>query len=143
MAAPMISLRHALQSYVNTHVLLHGILQQCMITQGVRKHLPADWRKRLQAIQAALATETRNLPPDVGQDDSMSYFAAKAIRDKLAGSADKTLFGGLKGSAGSWDKIVKAYEKQSKPSTTAMQPIALQSAPYNRLSMLNSRFQPF
>lgn len=42
----------------------------------------------------------------------MSYFAAKEIRDKLAGSADKSLFGNLKGSAGSWDKIVKAYEKQ-------------------------------
>ena len=43
----------------------------------------------------------------------MSYFAAKEIRDKLAGSADKSLFGTLKGSAGSWDKIVKLYEKQS------------------------------
>ncbi|KAL3135422.1 hypothetical protein ABBQ32_007603 [Trebouxia sp. C0010 RCD-2024] len=74
--------------------------------------------------------------PVMHQHDSMSYFAAKAIRDKLAGSADKTLFGGLKGSAGSWDKIVKAYEKQSKPSTTVI------SATYNRLSMLNSRFSP-
>lgn len=75
--------------------------------------MPADWRKRLQAIQAAAATEAKSLPPGIGQHESMSYFAAKDIRDKLAGSADKGLFGNLKGSAGSWDKIVKAYEKQS------------------------------
>lgn len=91
-------------------------LQQGLMMQGVRKHLPADWRKRLQAIQAAAATEAKNLPPDAGQYDSISYFAAKDIRDKLARSADKNLFGSLKGSAGTWDKIVKAYEKQSKSS---------------------------
>lgn len=47
----------------------------------------------------------------------MSYFVAKDIRDRLAESADKTLFGNLKGSAGSWDRIVKAYEKQSTYTT--------------------------
>ena len=87
--------------------------KQYITVQGVRKHLPADWRKRLQAIQAAAATEAKSLPPGISQHESMSYVAAKEIRDKLAGSADKSLFGNLKGSAGSWDKIVKAYEKQS------------------------------
>ena len=56
----------------------------------------------------------KNLPSEFGPNDSGNYFAAKEIRDKLAGSADKNLFGGLKGSAGAWDKIVKAYEKQSE-----------------------------
>jgi hypothetical protein len=32
------------------------------------------------------------------------------IRDKLAESGERTLFGGLSGQAGIWDKIVKAYD---------------------------------
>ena len=56
----------------------------------------------------------KSLPPSFDQSASMTYPTAKEIRDKLAGSADKGLFGGLKGSAGTWDKIVKAYEKQSE-----------------------------
>ena len=86
----------------------------CVPMQGVRKHIPTDWRKRLQAIQAAASAEMKSLPADFDQPASMSYFNATEIRDRLAGSAEKGLFGGLKGSAGTWDKIVKAYEKQSK-----------------------------
>jgi len=82
--------------------------------QGVRKHIPTDWRKRLQAIQAAAAAEMKSLPADFDQTASVSYFSATHIRDRLAGSAEKGMFGGLKGIAGTWDKIVKAYEKQSK-----------------------------
>jgi len=82
--------------------------------QGVRKHIPTDWRKRLQAIQAAASAEMKSLPADFDQTASVSYFNATEIRDRLAGRAEKGMFGGLKGSAGTWDKIVKAYEKQSK-----------------------------
>lgn len=82
--------------------------------QGVRKHIPTDWRKRLQAIQAAASAEVKSLSADFDQTASVSYFNATEIRDRLAGSAEKGVFGGLKGSAGTWDKIVKAYEKQSK-----------------------------
>ena len=81
--------------------------------QGTRKHLPADWRKRLQALQAAASAELKQLPSEAELDTAISYFKAREIRDKLAGSADKSLFGNLKGSAGTWDKIVRAYEKQS------------------------------
>ncbi len=56
----------------------------------------------------------KSLPADFDQTASVSYFNATEIRDRLAGSAEKGMFGGLKGSAGTWDKIVKAYEKQSK-----------------------------
>lgn len=83
--------------------------------------MPADWRKRLQAIQAAASAEMKSLPSSFDQSASVSYFTAKAIRDKLAGNADKGLFGGLRGSAGTWDKIVKAYEKQSGPQQLVMQ----------------------
>ncbi|KAA6425254.1 MAG: hypothetical protein FRX49_04749 [Trebouxia sp. A1-2] len=80
---------------------------------GVRKHIPTDWRKMLQAIQAAASVEMKSLPADFDQTASVSYFNATEIRDRLAGSAEKGMFGGLKGSAGTWDKIVKAYEKQN------------------------------
>ncbi|DBB09844.1 TPA: hypothetical protein ACH3X3_001459 [Trebouxia sp. C0006] len=80
---------------------------------GVRKHIPSDWRKRLQAIQAAASAEMKSLPADFDQTASVSYFSATEIRDRLAESAEKRMFGGLKGSAGTWDKIVKAYEKQN------------------------------
>ncbi|KAL0037407.1 hypothetical protein WJX79_006441 [Trebouxia sp. C0005] len=80
---------------------------------GVRKHIPTDWRKMLQAIQAAAFVEMKSLPADFDQTASVSYFNATEIRDRLAGSAEKGMFGGLKGSAGTWDKIVKAYEKQN------------------------------
>lgn len=80
---------------------------------GTRKHLPTDWRKRLQALQAAASAELKHLPSEAESDAAISYFKAREIRDKLAGSADKSLFGNLKGSAGTWDKIVRAYEKQS------------------------------
>lgn len=86
----------------------------CVPVQGVRKHIPTDWRKMLQAIQAAAFVEMKSLPADFDQTASVSYFNATEIRDRLAGSAEKGMFGGLKGSAGTWDKIVKAYEKQSK-----------------------------
>ncbi|KAG2493959.1 hypothetical protein HYH03_007889 [Edaphochlamys debaryana] len=42
----------------------------------------------------------------------MDYLRAVEIRDKLASTAERGLFGGLSGPAGTWDKIVKAYEKQ-------------------------------
>jgi hypothetical protein len=43
-------------------------------------------------------------------DAPVDYFRAVQIRDKLAESGERTLFGGLSGQAGIWDKIVKAYE---------------------------------
>ncbi|DBB02880.1 TPA: hypothetical protein ACH3X1_013485 [Trebouxia sp. C0004] len=84
-----------------------------IFNMGVRKHIPTDWRKRLQAIQAAASAEMKSLPADFDQTASVSYFTASEIRDRLAGSAEKGMFGGLKGSAGTWDRIVKAYEKQN------------------------------
>lgn len=86
--------------------------------QGTRKHLPVDWRKRLRAIQAAASTELETLPAQLSTDAAVDYFAALAIRSSLAEDADKGLFGGLKGAAGTWDKLVKAYEKQSQSCCT-------------------------
>lgn len=82
--------------------------------QGTRKHLPVDWRKRLRAVQAAVSSEAKSLPPQLSTDEAVDFFTAQHIRDSLAEDADKGYFGGLKGAAGTWDKVVKAYQKQSK-----------------------------
>ena len=41
----------------------------------------------------------------------LDYLRAVEIRDKLAASCERTMFGGLTGAASQWDKVVKAYEK--------------------------------
>ena len=85
--------------------------------QTSRQKIPADWHKRLQAIQAKVTEEAKQLPAELlsqlsgGSDVPLDYFRCRDIRDKLAEKGERTLFGGLSGSAGIWDKIVKAYEK--------------------------------
>ena len=44
----------------------------------------------------------------------MEYAAVKRIRDTLAETAEKTFFGILTGTAGLWDKVLRAYEKDSE-----------------------------
>lgn len=83
-----------------------------------RQKLPKDWHKRLQVIQAKAAEAVKEVPAEVlsslkdGADASIDYLRAVELRDKLASSSERTLFGGLTGPAATWDKIVKAYEKQ-------------------------------
>ncbi|WIA18375.1 hypothetical protein OEZ85_009837 [Tetradesmus obliquus] len=81
-----------------------------------RQKLPADWHKRLEAIKSKISEAEKELPPGLlsqlpgPADAPVDYFRALQIRDKLAESGERTLFGGLSGQAGIWDKIVKAYE---------------------------------
>ncbi|KXZ55081.1 hypothetical protein GPECTOR_3g237 [Gonium pectorale] len=83
-----------------------------------RQKIPKDWHKRLQVIQAKAAEALKEVPSEVlngltdGSDASVDYLRAVEIRDKLASTSERTMFGGLSGPAGTWDKIVKAYEKQ-------------------------------
>ena len=112
------------------HVGMHdqGRCSKCMTSmqpvaglQVDRRKLAADWRKRLQAVQAsALAASQEGLSGELqaqllaGSSDSTSgstYLAALQLRDELAASAEKTLLGYYKGEAGIVDKIVKAFEK--------------------------------
>jgi hypothetical protein len=82
-----------------------------------RQKLVADWSKRLAAIAAKASDCFKELGPDVtsqlkdGADSPLDYMRAVEIRDLLAKTAERTLFGGLSGPAAEWDKIVKAYEK--------------------------------
>ena len=61
-----------------------------------------------------MSTELKALPPQLSTDEAVDFFAAQQIRDSLAQDADKGYFGGLKGAAGTWDKLIRVYEKQSK-----------------------------
>lgn len=83
----------------------------------------------MRAIQAATSTEAQTLPPQLSTDEALDFFAIQKIRDSLAEDADKGLFGGLKGAAGTWDKLVKAYEKQSKHSLLCMYSSAIHIHP--------------
>jgi hypothetical protein len=100
--------------------------------QVTRQKLPSDWHKRVQAIQAKIAQASKELPPGLlsslpgGADIPIDYLRAVDIRDKLAETAERTMFGGLSGQAGTWDKIVKAYEKGCEPRGT---PSACMAAP--------------
>lgn len=83
-----------------------------------RQKIPKDWHKRLQVIQAKASEALKELPAGVlsghaqGPDAPLDYLRAVEIRDQLLSNAERTMFGGLSGPAATWDKIVKAYEKQ-------------------------------
>ncbi|KAK9811819.1 hypothetical protein WJX72_010763 [[Myrmecia] bisecta] len=83
-----------------------------------RKQLPSDWRKRLQVIAGKMAEASLSLPAELQADLKgpegaavLDYYRVRHIRDKLAESAEKTIFGYYTGPAGTWDKLVTAYEK--------------------------------
>lgn len=81
-----------------------------------RQKLPGDWNKRVTAIQLKANESLKELPVNTvsklgGSDAPLDYFRAVQIRDQLAATCERTLFGGLTGQAAVWDKIVKAYEK--------------------------------
>lgn len=81
-----------------------------------RKQLPADWRRRLQVIQASAVEAAKALPPGealCGGDVPVEYAAVRATRDRLAPGAERGFFGGLAGPAAVWDKLVRAYERDS------------------------------
>lgn len=85
-----------------------------------RQKLPKDWHKRVAVIKANAAASLKQLPSSItnalsgsAADTSVDYYRAVEIRDALLPSAEKTMFGGLMGQAATWDKIVKAYEKDS------------------------------
>lgn len=72
---------------------------------------PARLQSLLNQICRARADVLQSQP--AGDDLPLDYFRAVEIRDKLAESTEKGLFGGLSGAAAVWDQIVKSYEKDS------------------------------
>ncbi|KAK9825903.1 hypothetical protein WJX81_003892 [Elliptochloris bilobata] len=81
-----------------------------------RKQLPADWRRRLQVIQASAAEAAKALPAGdaaPGGDAPVEYAFVRATRDRLAEGAERGFFGGLAGPAAVWDKLAHAYERDN------------------------------
>ena len=87
--------------------------------QASRQKLPKDWRKKLAYIQAKVAEAAQLLPQEQRPSTSegspaLSYLQVREKRDALvAGTSERSLFGSLTGPASVWDKLVRAYEKDS------------------------------
>ena len=96
---------------------VHDLKHSLCYPQTSRQKLSKDWHKKLQAIRAKAGEAAKELPTEISlpKGETPGYTTVKSIRDTLAKTADKTFFGSLTGTAGLWDKILRAYEKDSEP----------------------------
>ncbi|KAL8137664.1 hypothetical protein V2J09_003665 [Rumex salicifolius] len=84
-----------------------------------RKRIPADWRKRYASVRVKISSALASLPKDLDPYfqtldlDGISYIETKKIYETLlrTTSESRNIFGRLSGTAGVWEAIVQALEK--------------------------------
>ncbi|KAG9450639.1 hypothetical protein H6P81_010604 [Aristolochia fimbriata] len=84
-----------------------------------RKRIPADFRKRLNSVRARISSSFSSLPKDLDtffqtlDPEAIGFLEVKKIYDILLKSnpESRNIFGRLSGSAGEWESIVHAFEK--------------------------------
>lgn len=96
--------------YVKSYSMLH-------MSQLDRRLVSSDWPKKLQLIQSKTREAAKDLSPGLinqlrtTEDGAvLDYFDAKDILGKLMETAERGLLGSLTGAAGTWERVVKAYE---------------------------------
>ena len=84
--------------------------------QAERKYLQTQWLSRNKALQLKAAELAKNLTEERFQEYKglKDYLAARELRDCLIAGAEKSFLGYYKGDAGVWDKLIRAYEVESK-----------------------------
>ena len=110
--------------YISTHPQSFHVSDGSMrvaLGQTSRRKLPQDWHRKMQGIQLKAGEAAQSLPARLKREDESSavdYLLVKQTCESLAESSERNLFGALTGPASVWDKIVRAYEKESECSET-------------------------
>jgi hypothetical protein len=86
-----------------------------------RQKLPKDWSKRVEVIKQKVTEALKDTPqsilastapPGASSTLDVDYQRAVQLRDSLAATCERNIFGSLTGPAAVWDKVVKAYENK-------------------------------
>ena len=90
--------------------------RRIFLLQVERRFLQTEWRSKNKALQLKAAELASSFSEEEFQEYKglKHYLAARNLRDRLLAGAEKNFLGYYKGEAGVWDKLIRAYEVESK-----------------------------